>query len=299
MKQVTVISGKGGTGKTSLVASLAHLAQPLVAADCDVDAANLAILMGGLDGAHQPFFSGHRVSVDLRLCQGAGACAEICHLDSMRLGATGKVLTDPFTCDGCGACLLVCDSGALTMHENIVGVWTSRPTSTGMVVHAMLGVAQDNSGELVTRVRQEAITVAASRGLELIIVDGPPGIGQPVRAAVEGADLVVAISEPSSSGEHDLQRALDLARRCQVPALVVVNKADLEPDITRRIQALASAAGAPVVGCLDFDPKVPRALARRELPMGGPNLAPEMERIWGSIQARLGQLPPASGFRNR
>ena len=287
MKQITVISGKGGTGKTSLVASLAHLAQPVVSADCDVDAANLAILMGGLDGAHMPFFAGHRVSVDLRLCQGHGACKEICHLDSMRLGDTGKVLTDPFTCDGCGACLLVCPSGALTMHENIVGVWTSRPTDTGMVVHAMLGVAQDNSGELVTRVRQEARTVAAQKGLELILVDGPPGIGQPVRAAVEGSDLVVAVSEPTTSGEHDLKRALDLADRCGVPATVVINKADLEPDISRRIQAMAAEADAPVAGCLDFDPEVPRALARGELPMGVSNLAPEMERIWDRIRARL------------
>ncbi len=287
MNQVTVISGKGGTGKTSLVASLARLAQPLVAADCDVDAANLALLMGGLDGAHQPFFSGHRVSVDLRLCEGSGACMEVCHLESMRPGETGKVLTDPFTCDGCGACLLVCKSGALTMHENIVGVWTRRPTDTGVVVHAMLGVAQDNSGELVTRVRQEALAAAASEGLELILVDGPPGIGQPVRAAVEGSDLVVAVSEPTSSGEHDLQRALDLAARCGVPATVVVNKADLEPEITARIEALASATGAPVVGCLDFDPEVPQALARGELPMGVPHLAPELERIWARIAKRL------------
>ena len=287
MNQVTVISGKGGTGKTSLVASLARLAQPLVAADCDVDAANLAILMGGLDGAHQPFFAGHRVSVDLRLCQGSGACVEACHLDSVRLGETGKVFSNPFTCDGCGACLLVCGSGALTMHENIVGTWTTRPTDTGILVHAMLGVAQDNSGELVTRVRQEARAVAASRGLGLILVDGPPGIGQPVRAAVEGSDLVLVVSEPTSSGEHDLQRVLDLAARCGSPAAVVVNKADLEPQITRRIEALASAAGAPVMGRLDFDPEVPRALARGELPMGVPHLAPEIGRIWDRLRTTL------------
>ena len=287
MNQITVISGKGGTGKTCLTASLARLGQPVVAADCDVDAANLAILMGGLDGAHMPFFSGQRVSADLRLCRGSGACVEVCHLDSIRLGETGKVFTDPFTCDGCGACLLVCESQALTLHENIVGVWTSRPADTGMVVHAMLGVAQDNSGELVTRVRDEARTVARLKKLDLILVDGPPGIGQPVRAAVEGVDLVVAVSEPSSSGEHDLARALDLSAECGVPAVVVVNKADLEPDITRRIDAMANNAGAPVVGHLDFDPEVPRALARGELPMGVPGLEPEITRIWDRIRRRL------------
>ena len=120
MKQVTVISGKGGTGKTCLTASLAHLGQPVVAADCDVDAANLAILMGGLDGAHMPFFAGQRVSADLRLCRGNGDCVKICHLDAIRLGETGKVLTDPFTCDGCGACLLVCDNEALTDRKSVV-----------------------------------------------------------------------------------------------------------------------------------------------------------------------------------
>ena len=287
VKQITVISGKGGTGKTSLVASLVHLSQPVVAADCDVDAANLAILMGGLDGAHMPFFAGQRVSADLRFCQGCGACAEACHLQSIRLGETGQVLTDPFTCDGCGTCLLVCPNQALNLHENLVGVWTVRPGPTGQVVHAMLGVAQDNSGELVTRVRQEALSVAASRGLGLILVDGPPGIGQPVRAAVEGVDLVVAVCEPTASGEHDLERALELARRCQVPAAVVINKADLEPQITRRIEALAASAGIPVVGQLEFDAEVPRALARGDLPLAVPRLEPEVERIWERIQAQL------------
>lgn len=289
MKQVTVISGKGGTGKTSLVASMAHLGQPMVTADCDVDAANLALLLPGLDGAHEPFYSGRRVTVDLRRCEGCGTCEATCRFDAIHLttGTPPRAHTDPFVCEGCGACTLVCPVNALEYYDNLVGTWTVRKAATGPLVHAMLGVAQDNSGLLVTRVRDQATQVAQSAGLDLVLLDGPPGIGSPVQESVRGVDLVLAVSEPTSSGEHDLVRVLDLAKRMGVPAAVVINKTDLAPDISLRIDAMAQDADVPVLGRLPFDPEVPRALARGALPMGVPGLAPEVARIWGRVRQVL------------
>lgn len=288
--EVAVVSGKGGTGKTSLVASLAHLAKPLVAADCDVDAANLALLLLGLDGIREPYYSGRRVSVDLRHCIGCGACAAICRFRAIRLGETGLVFTDPFACEGCGACVRTCPQQALSMHSNIVGTWTSRPTETGQLVHAALGVAQDNSGSLVERVRQRAREVAAQTQMDLILIDGAPGIGRPVQLAVQDVDLILAVSEPSTSGEHDLARVLDLGRDMGIPALAVINKADLEPEVCRRVEATALAHGAEVIGRLPFDPGVPRALGHGKLPLSVPRMKDEIARIWARVRGNLDAL---------
>jgi MinD superfamily P-loop ATPase len=287
VKQVTVISGKGGTGKTSLVASLARLAAPLVTADCDVDAANLALLLPGLDGVHAPFYSGRQASIDPRLCQGCGLCQQACRFRAVAVEGAGPARLNPFACEGCGACVLVCPEQALELVEKLVGVWTVRPAETGPLVHAMLGVAQDNSGKLVSRVREEAARAARAEGLELVLIDGPPGIGCPVQAAVGGVDLVLAVTEPTSSGEHDLSRVLDLARQSRIPAAVVINKADLDPQARQRIESLAAEAGAPVLGRLPFDREVPLALARGELPLAVPAMAGRIERIWAAVQDLL------------
>lgn len=287
MKQVAVISGKGGTGKTSVCASLARLARPVVSADCDVDAANMALLQLGPDEIHEPYYHGRRVSVDLRRCIGCGACEAICRFDAIRLGDTGLVFSDPFACSGCGACVQVCPEKVLGMHGNIVGIWTARLAGDGPLVHAVLGVAQENTGALVAKVRERALEVAKDKGLDLILIDGPPGIGRPVQIAVQGADLILVVTEPSTSGEHDLVRVLDLSRAMKIPAMVLVNKADLEPEVCARVERMATAAGAEVVGRLPFDPGVPRALALGKLPLAVPRMAEPLNEVWRAIKRRL------------
>jgi MinD superfamily P-loop ATPase len=287
MKQVAVISGKGGTGKTSVCASLARLARPVVSADCDVDAANLALLQLGPDEIHEPYYHGRRVSVDLRRCIGCGACEAICRFDAIRLGDTGLVFSDPFACSGCGACVQVCPEKVLGMHGNIVGIWTARPAGDGPLVHAVLGVAQENTGALVAKVRERALKVAKEKGIDLILIDGPPGIGRPVQIAIQGADLILVVTEPSTSGEHDLARVLDLSREMKIPAMVLVNKADLEPEVCARVEQKAVAAGAEVVGRLPFDPGVPRALALGKLPLAVPRMAEPLNEVWQAIKRRL------------
>lgn len=285
MKQIAVVSGKGGTGKTSLVASLASLGRPLVAVDCDVDAANLALLIpGGLDGAHQPFYNGLQASVDPRICSGCGTCRQTCRFGAVGQEASGKALMDPFSCEGCGACVLSCPEGALELFPRLAGVWTTRPTDTGPLVHAILGVAQENSGDLVTRVRQEAVTLASAQGLECVLIDGPPGIGRPVRETIRGADLVLAVAEATISGEQDLQRVLALAGRSAGALAVIINKADLDQSAGDRIEAIAEAAGASVLGRLPFDEEVPRALSRGEPPLAVAALAEPLRRIWSRVQ---------------
>ncbi len=287
VRQVAVISGKGGTGKTSLVASLAGLAQPLVLADCDVDASNLALLLGGLDGAHEPLHDGQAIAVDLRYCRASGRCAEVCRFEAVAPGADGRALINPFFCVGCGACVLVCPEGALELHANQVGVWTVRPTPQGPLIHAALGIAQENSLGLVRQVRQRARAVAAAQGLDLILLDGPPGIDAPVQATVEGVDLLLVVAEATPSGVHDLTRVLELSGQRKLSAAVVINKADLDAAAADTIEELARRQGAAVLARLPFDADVPRALARGEPPLQIPAMAPRLQQLWTEIKALL------------
>ena len=211
MKQLVVISGKGGTGKTSILASLAYLSaceSPVATADCDVDAANLALLLPGEDVRTELFWSGRRARIDAGSCSLCGLCAEQCRAAAIRIEDFAVV--DPLACEGCGVCELVCPEEAVSFVDNQAGVWMERRTAFGPLIHAALGIAQDNSGKLVAQVRQEARTVAERDDIDLILVDGPPGIGCPVHASLTGCDLALVVTEPTPSGEHDLERVLEL-----------------------------------------------------------------------------------------
>jgi MinD superfamily P-loop ATPase len=284
VKQVVVISGKGGTGKTSVVASLAHLAAsagPVTAVDCDVEAANLALLLPGEHIRTEPFWSGRRARIDAASCSLCGLCAEQCRARAIRLEDFAAV--DPLACEGCGVCALVCPVDAVSFVDNRAGAWMERRTAVGTLIHAALGVAQDNSGKLVARVREEARAVAERDGTDLLFIDGPPGIGCPVHASVTGCDLALVVTEPTPSGEHDLERVLELLDHFRVAAAVLINKYDLSPPITVRIETLARRAGAQVVGKLPFSPDVPRALARRELPLAVEAVAIPLAAAWERI----------------
>lgn len=284
LNQLVVISGKGGTGKTSILASLAQLSastSPVITADCDVDAANLALLLPGPDVRAEPFWSGRRARIDTDHCTVCGECVSRCRADAIHIEEVAVV--DPLACEGCGVCALVCPAWAVSFVDNQAGVWMERRTAFGPLIHAALGVAQDNSGKLVAQVRQEARDVAWRDGIDLILVDGPPGIACPVHASVTGCDLALVVVEPTPSGEHDLVRVLELLAHFDVPAAVLVNKHDLSPEFTARIETVARRAGAHVVGELPFSPEVPRALARGDLPLAVDAVATPLIEAWERI----------------
>ena len=291
MKQLVVISGKGGTGKTSILASLARMAasaSPVATADCDVEAANLALLLPGEDVRTQPFWSGRRARIDTDSCSLCALCAEQCRAAAIRIKDCAVV--DPLACEGCGVCALVCPVDAVSFVDNQAGVWMERRTAFGPLIHAALGIAQDNSGKLVAEVRQEARNAAERDELDLILVDGPPGIGCPVHASLTGCDLALVVTEPTPSGEHDLERVLELLDRFALPAALLINKHDLSPEFTARIETLARRTDVQVVGKLPFSPEVPRALARGELPLTVETVAVPLVETWENI---LGLLSPS------
>lgn len=230
MKQIVIISGKGGTGKTILTASLASLAtDKVMMVDCDVDAADLHLLLHPNVKVRFEFRSGQRAILDKEKCIACGKCCEVC-----RFGAIGRDFTiDPVSCEGCGFCSRVSAYGAITMEENLSGEWFIS-TRYGPFVHARLGIAEDNSGKLVAVVRQAAKDIAQKERKSLII-DGPPGIECPVIAAITGTDLALVVTEPTLSGIHDMMRIIDVAEHFQVPVEGVINKYDLNPENTHSI----------------------------------------------------------------
>jgi MinD superfamily P-loop ATPase len=248
MKEVVVLSGKGGTGKTSLVGSFAALAENKVLADCDVDAADLHLLLRPVVREKHEFWSGQTALIDADKCTGCGLCQEIC-----RFQAITDFRVEAFSCEGCGFCAQICPAEAIVMKENLAGQWFVSSTAFGDLVHARLGIAQENSGKLVALVRQQARELAEKQKVEYIISDGPPGIGCPVISSLTGASLALLVTEPTLSGIHDLERVFEVCRHFQVPALVCVNKYNINEDNTRRIEKYCRAQGADVIARIPYD----------------------------------------------
>ena len=263
MNELVVISGKGGTGKTSLLASFAVLAGNAVLADCDVDAADLHLVLAPTIRERHAFSSGREAVVNEEDCITCGICVEPCRFEAVsrvRTEAGGSTYRiDPVSCEGCGVCVRVCPVGAIDFSERLSGHWMVSDTRAGPMVHARLGIAAENSGKLVSTVRQAARQLAKEQRRDLILVDGPPGIGCPVIAAIGGATAVLIVTEPTLSGAHDLERVLDLARHFGVQSLVCVNKWDINPERTTEIEGMALAAGAKLAGRIRYDPAVTRA----------------------------------------
>ena len=262
-REIVVISGKGGTGKTSLTASLAVLADHPVIADCDVDAADLHLLLNPRVRERHDFYGGSVASIRQRDCVGCGDCLADCRFNA--IGSNGSpggnpaLAVDPLACEGCGVCVRFCPAQAIDFTDRLCGEWMVSDTRCGPMVHARLGVAAENSGKLVSIVRQEAVRIAKAEGNALVLVDGPPGIGCPVIASVTGASQALVVTEPTVSGEHDLARALSLVRHFGIPAAVCVNKWDLNPQITERIENASMMSMARLVGRVRYDPGVSKA----------------------------------------
>jgi len=263
MKELVVISGKGGTGKTSIVASFAVLAENAVLADCDVDAADLHLVMAPTIRRRTEFRCGREAVIRQQDCVRCGACLAHCRFEAIRMAgdAAGEATfsVDPVACEGCGVCVHACPVDAVDFPERLCGEWYVSDTRCGPMVHARLGIAADNSGKLVSTVRNDARRVAREQGRELILADGSPGIGCPVIASVTGASLVLAVVEPSLSGEHDLGRVLQLARHFGAPTAVCVNKWDLNPEISDRVERLARSLGAQAIARVGYDRAVTTA----------------------------------------
>jgi len=262
MRELAVISGKGGTGKTSLVASFAVLAHRKVLADCDVDAADLHLVMAPKVQRRDQFVSGHEAVIRQDDCTGCGECLANCRFEAVvRTESNGKAVfrVDRTVCEGCGVCVRFCPAEAIDFPEAVCGEWFISETRHGPMVHARLGIGAENSGKLVTLVRQHARRIAEADGLDLILVDGPPGIGCPAIASITGVSHVLIVTEPTRSGEHDFERVVGLASHFGVPAAVCVNKCDVNPEMTEQIEGRAEALGVRPVGRIRYDPAVTTA----------------------------------------
>jgi MinD superfamily P-loop ATPase len=288
MKELVVISGKGGTGKTSVTASFAMLAGRSVIADCDVDAADLHLILSPRVKERHDFRSGNEAVIRQEDCTGCGACLSNCRFDAVRRNGDSAekaiFYIDPVSCEGCGVCVRFCPQQAIDFPERPCGEWMVSETRCGPMVHARLNVAAENSGKLVSTVRREARRIAGEENRSLILVDGPPGIGCPVIASVTGATQVLIVTEPTVSGEHDLERVLSLARHFNIPAAVCVNKWDLNGGMTERIEKKAAEAGARITGRIRYDPSVTSAQMQEKAVVETTSpCAEDIRNIWNEL----------------
>ncbi|MDY6830355.1 MAG: 4Fe-4S binding protein [Thermodesulfobacteriota bacterium] len=256
MKELVILSGKGGTGKTSLTAAFAAITENRVLCDADVDAADLHLLMAPTVKQETDFTGGGIAEIDPDRCSSCGRCLELCRFDAI----SDDFVVDPIACEGCGVCVDLCPEQAIDFPIQTCGQWFISDTRFGPMVHARLGIAEENSGKLVALVRQEARKLAEARNLDLILTDGPPGVGCPVIASLGGATALLIVAEPTVSGIHDMGRAADLAAHFKVPAMVCVNKYDLNPDQTGAVEALCRERGIAFVGRIPFDPVFTKAM---------------------------------------
>jgi len=294
-RELTIISGKGGTGKTTVAVSFAVLSENQVLADNDVDAADLHLLLAPRVRESHSFVGGVKAHVIAEKCIGCGRCAEACHFDSFRfdgpandlVGTTWRI--DPLACEGCGFCVRVCPADAIQAQEAITGNWYVSKTDYGPMVHARLGIAEENSGRLVTQVRNRASDLATQLHAEQILGDGPPGTGCPVIASVSGADLVLIVTEPTVSGVHDMERVLRLAAHFGVPSLVIINKADLNAQQAARIEEIARQRDSRVIARIPFDRTVNDALmaGKPVVRFGESAAADAIRNAWKNVREAL------------
>ena len=286
MRELVIVSGKGGTGKTSVTASLAALADQPVICDCDVDAADLHLILEPKIRENHDFLSGHEAVIRESDCIGCGICQDVCRFGAV-IDDVETFSIDPITCEGCGVCVHFCPQKAIDFPESLCGKWFVSETRLGPMVHAKLGVAAENSGKLVSLVRTEAKHLAEEENRRMVIVDGPPGIGCPVIASITGASQVLIVTEPTVSGEHDLERVMGLARHFQIPSLVCVNKWDINEEMTIRIEQKARDLGAGIAGRIRYDQAVTRAqILQKTIVETDAASAQDIRQIWDYLNAR-------------
>lgn len=260
MKQLAVISGKGGTGKTVLLASFAALASSAVVVDCDVDAANLYLLLHPKIKETHQFWGGKKALLSEEDCTHCMDCVQVCRFGAIREFENGQIEIDPFSCEGCGVCAFICPTQAITMKPNLSGEWFVSESDYGAFVHAKLGVGEENSGKLVAEIRKKAQDVADEKEAGTILVDGPPGIGCPVIASVTGVDMALVVTEPSLAGIHDMERVIQTARHFGVKTACCINKYDINTENSEHLIRWCKKNSIPLVGKIPYDEEITQAM---------------------------------------
>jgi len=287
MKELVVISGKGGTGKTCLTAAFSSLTDNIILCDADVDAADLHLITDPVIRDSYDFQAGHTAVIDKERCTACGLCQDLCRWEAI----TEDFEVDSITCEGCGVCVYLCPEKAIDFPLNTCGQWFISDTRFGPMVHARLGIAEENSGKLVSLVRQEAKKIGEEKKLDFILTDGPPGIGCPVIAAIGGASAVLIVAEPTVSGLHDMERVVKLSAHFNVPAMVCINKFDLNPDLSRSVENFATEKGLPCIGHIPFDPIFIRAMVQAQsVAEYAPdsNASRAVKDIWERVSQNIG-----------
>jgi MinD superfamily P-loop ATPase len=299
VKQLAILSGKGGTGKTTVAAALAHLASQdvsVVLVDADVDAANLELVLAPQVREESAFFSSKVAVIDPQLCTACGTCEEVCRFDAVNAPSeksdSDAYAVDRVACEGCAVCYHQCPAEAIRMEEPQDGAWFRSDTPFGPLIHAHLFAGQENSGKLVAEVREQSRRIASAGGQDYVIIDGPPGIGCAVIAATTGVNLVLVITEPTVSGAHDLERVLGLTEHFNIPALVCINKYDINLRKAQDISDYCAQRGIEVVGHIPFDTVVTEAMVQ-----GKPvtayedgTVSEELHEVWKRVQVILTEV---------
>ncbi|MCF7886853.1 MAG: ATP-binding protein [Candidatus Omnitrophica bacterium] len=285
MKEIVVISGKGGTGKTVVTAALASLAEGKVMADCDVDAADLHLLLRPKIKEEGKFRSGSTAVVDKNKCIACGKCREVCRFSAV----SPDFNINPISCEGCAFCSRVCPTGAIRMEENLSGQWFVSDTRYGPFVHARLGIAEENSGKLVALVKQKAKELAKEQKASFVIVDGSPGIGCPVIASLSGADCALVVTEPTLSGLADAKRVINVAKHFRIPVKLIINKYDLNLEVSKKIANYCKENDINILGKLPFDKSVVEAITiQKTLPeAASDDIKKIVESIWVKLNNQL------------
>ncbi|MBI9071193.1 MAG: ATP-binding protein [Melioribacteraceae bacterium] len=289
MHEIVFISGKGGTGKTSITASFAYLlADKCVVADCDVDAANMHLLLDPVKLSEEDFYSGVVPGIDYNRCNNCGACADVCRFNAIN-EQDGKYAINIIDCEGCGYCARVCPSGAIIMEENNVGKYfVSNTRLKNTMVHAHLKIGAENSGKLVAKVKKEAVHAAKNNGKEFVLVDGSPGIGCPVISSLSGADFVVIVTEPTVSGFHDLKRVYELVKKFGLKAGCIINKSDLNLNITNEISCYLDEEKIVHLSDIKYDQSFSKAIIEgKTIAEYNPGIAEQLSENWTEIISHL------------
>lgn len=285
MKQIVVISGKGGTGKTIISAALAALVKDKVMVDCDVDAANLHLLLHPEIKEEGIYSGGKKALVNRDLCTGCRSCATYCRFSAITFSDDGQAIINPISCEGCAVCSYICPVGAITMEKNISGRWFISSTDYGPFVHARLNAGEENSGKLVTEVRKKAKEIAEKNRLKYVIIDGPPGIACPVIASLSGTDLALVVTEPTFSGIHDMERVIQLARHFDLKAACVLNKFDLNIELSAAIEKWCLNNSVSVVARIPFSEAIVRTVVNGKpvTEAEDQSIAEELKKMWSRI----------------
>jgi MinD superfamily P-loop ATPase len=299
MRELVIISGKGGTGKTSLTAAFAHLAEGKVLCDLDVDAPDLHLITQPTPERSGPFLAGQVAEIATAACTACGTCVSVCAYDAIRVEA-GVFKVDWSHCEGCKVCVVLCPENAISFPDRLCGTWFESCTRFGSMVHAQLDPGRENSGKLVNLLKTKARQRATHLGLDLILSDGAPGIGCPVISSLSQASLALLVTEPTPSGLHDLERVAQLCRQFRIPSAVLINKADLNLDYQAAIHTFCQTWKVPVVGKLPFDSAVTAAMVRAQAVTEGPAtpFADQVRHVWSLLHPLLVHFPLSSEPRS-